>query len=191
MTNIKKGTGGIQKGQTASSEASLKIDKDLRSIRDELIEEMAHLGVSMKKKITQTGTTTPCEPDGGAWYIGDTLIAAFEAKKQQDHGNAIERWYKNNYVCRTLNENVSYSTWARGEGAYPSGAIGKILDVAHSGEWNVYRAGKNSCWLSKDGFTKQEIKDQMRAILLERLDFYGDRIDMEKSNDDKETKEKE
>lgn len=170
--SISKGTGGIQKGQTATTPESAKIDKDLREIRDELCIELSDLGVTMKKKIVTPNTSTPCQPDGGAWYLDGVLIAAFEAKKQQDHGNAIERWYKNNYVCRTLNENMSYGTWARGEGAYPQGTIGKVLDISHDGEWNVYRAGKNSCWLSKSGFSKSEIKDQMRAILLERIDFY-------------------
>ena len=172
MTNIKKGTGGIQKGQSATTSESLKIDQDLREIRDELEKEMQHLGVVMKKKIILPNTLTACSPDGGAWFLGDILIAAFEAKKQQDHGNAIERWYKNNYVCRSLNENMSYGTWARGEGAYPKGSIGRILDISHGGEWNTYREGKNSCWLSKEGFSKQEIKDQIRAILIERINFH-------------------
>jgi len=172
MTTITKGTGGIQKGQSATTTESLKIDKDLKDIRDELCEELRHHGITMKKKIVSTNTLTACQPDGGAWYLGETLIAAFEAKKQQDHGNAIERWYKNNYVCRSLNENMSYGTWARGEGAHPEGSIGRVLDISHDGEWNVYREGKNSCWMSKDGFTKEEIKEQMRAILLERINFY-------------------
>ena len=38
-----------------------------------------------------------CQPDGLAWFWDGELIAVFEAKKQQNRGNAIERWYKNNF----------------------------------------------------------------------------------------------
>jgi hypothetical protein len=166
---ISKGKGGIRKGQNATDASAKKIDKDLKEIRDELSSELESIGVVMKKRLDKLGTITPCEPDGGAWFYKDKLIAVFEAKKQQDRGNAIERWYKNNYRCRRMNENVSYGTWARGEGAYPKGKIGEALDVAHDGQWNTYRPGKNSCWLSKTGFSKEEIKNQMRSIIVERV----------------------
>lgn len=172
MTIISKGKGGIQKGQVATDAAAAKIDKDLKDIRDELVLEMVEHGITMKKRLEKSTTITPCEPDGGAWFYEDKLIAVFEAKKQQDRGNAIERWYKNNYRCRMLNENLSYVTWARGEGAYPKGAIGQALDVGHDGEWDIYRPGKNSCWLSKDGFSKEEIKNKMIQIILERKSFH-------------------
>lgn len=171
MNIISKGRGGIQNGQVATDQAAAKIDKDLKDTRDELALELSDLDVTMKKRLDKSDTITPCEPDGGAWFYNGVLIAVFEAKKQQDRGNAIERWYKNNYRCRVLNESLSYGTWARGEGAYPSGSIGQALDVAHNGEWNTYRPGKNSCWLSKDGFTRQEIKDKMREIILERVSY--------------------
>lgn len=171
MTIITKGKGGIRKGQIATDDAAKKIDSDLKEIRDELSTELSEFGVVLKKRLDKTTTITPCEPDGGAWFFNNKLIAVFEAKKQQDGGNAIERWYKNNFRCRSLNENLSYATWARGEGAYPKGSIGAALDIAHSGQWNTYRAGKNSCWLSKDGFTKEQIKIQMKEIILERIKF--------------------
>jgi hypothetical protein len=169
--SIGKGKGGIRKGQVATDCAAAKIDRDLKEIRDELSQDpdLISAVVSMLKKLNKTTTTTPCAPDGGAWFHNGRLIAVFEAKKQQDRGNAIERWYKNHYVCRKLNERLSYCTWARGEGAYPEGAIGKALDAAHNGQWNIYRPGHNSCWLSKDGFSKDEIKQQMKYIILERI----------------------
>lgn len=168
---IQKGKGGLRKGHSgASDEASLKIDRNLKQIRDNLSNDLQIDGLELKRKINESRWATPCEPDGGAWYYKGSLIAVFEAKKQQNAGNAIERWYKNMYLCRKINPEVSYVTFCRGEGACKEGAIGKLLDVAHLLGFNQYNAGDNSCWLSKDGFTESFIEETMKSIILERIE---------------------
>jgi hypothetical protein len=132
---ISKGRMGIQIGTTASTPESIKIDKDLKLIRDKLKVEFESQFEDLRcvRKLISSNYNfiTPCEPDGGLWFYKDRLVVVFEAKKQQDRGNAIERWYKNNYVARLINPQVSYVTFCRGEGATPTGQIGKILDAAH------------------------------------------------------------
>ena len=169
---------GLQKGHTGAMDLVAKtIDTSLRSIRDELFVELSSNNkLTMKKKVSCKDSKTPCQPDGGAWYYNDQLIAVFEAKKQGDSGNAIERWYKNEYVCRRINESVSYVTFCCGDGAYRDGTIGKTLDIAHDGAFNEYREGKNSCWLSKEGFRMEFLRDKMRKIILERIENHDSKI---------------
>ncbi len=164
------GRGGLRRGHTgASDEGSKRLDTDLKDIARELAVELRHItGVELKTAVPKTDTITPCVPDGGAWYYRGRLVAVFEAKKQQNAGNAIERWYKNMYRCRALNPEVSYVTFCRGEGAQPTGVMGVALDVAHDG-WNEYYPGGNSCWMDPAGFTKEFLNETMRAVIEERV----------------------
>ncbi len=167
------GRGGLRQGHTgASDEGSKRLDTDLKDIAKELAAELRYVkGLEMKAVVPKEGTITPCVPDGGAWYFRGTLVAVFEAKKQQNAGNAIERWYKNMYRCRVLNPDVSYVTFCRGEGARPAGAMQVALDVAHDG-WNQYYPGRNSCWMEPAGFTKEFLKETIRATIVERVGHY-------------------
>lgn len=162
------GRGGLRRGHTgASDEGSKRLDTDLKEIARELALELRHLnGLKMKTAVPKEDTITPCVPDGGAWFYRGVLVAVFEAKKQQNAGNAIERWYKNMYRCRDLNPEVSYVTFCRGEGARPMGVMGVALDVAQDG-WNAYYPGGNSCWMEPSGFTKEFLKETMRLIIEE------------------------
>lgn len=166
-----KGRGGLRKGHSGASDAaSKKIDENLRRIRNKLAVDLSAVsGLTMEVRIPKIDTHTPCAPDGGAWYYERKLVAVFEAKKQQDAGNAIERWYKNMYRCRNLNPHVSYVTFCRGAGAYPQGQIGTLLHVAHQQGWNEYFPEKNSCWLSLSGFTFDWLYNTMREIIEERI----------------------
>ena len=93
----------------------------------------------------------------------------FEGKKQQDRGNAIERWYKNNFVCRTINPDVSYVTFCTGEGAYDNGQIGKALNIAHLDGFDQYNPGKNSAFMSIDCFDKEFLRSTMIEVICERI----------------------
>lgn len=106
--------GGIQKGTTASTEESIKLDKSLKlaaaKVREEL--QALYLDIVFEKKLSRkVRDELSCvdkpgekaygvEPDGGIFYLffrGILVpIAAFEGKKQGDAGNAEERWFKNN-----------------------------------------------------------------------------------------------
>ena len=121
-------------------------------------------------------------PDGGAWFYDSVLITVFEGKKQQNAGNAIERWFKNNFICRKVNPEVSYVTFCTGEGAFMNwtekegsdelmtyGQIVKALNVAHLDGFNQYNPGDNSAFLSTDCFTKEFINAIMIEVICERI----------------------
>lgn len=166
---------GIQPGQVAADAEAIKLDNQCKNLSRKILETLeARHGdkIKFQRKLTldqiPNGKTGACEPDGGLWYWNGTLIAAFEAKKQQNAGNAIERWYKNQYICRKINTNLSYVTFACGEGAVTGGVIHKALDVAHD-EFNVYIPGGNSCWMKPEGFADTEIESKMLEVLEERI----------------------
>lgn len=155
---------GIQKGTTAYDEMSRSIDKHVRDLRDELQNSFPNL--TMKKKLLKEEIPYgkgACSPDGGLWFKEGKLVAAFEAKKQGDKGNAIDRWYKNFYVCQKINPEISYVTFAIGEGA--SNVICETLNIAHEGIFDQYRKGKASCFLCDEGFTIEQIRDIMQTVL--------------------------
>jgi len=93
-----------------------------------------------------------CRPDAGLFYYKGILIVSGEGKHQQDSGNAIERWFKNERILRKVEPNVTFITFASGSGAYEKGRIGKILRSAHPNGYNNYQVGENSCYLKPDGF---------------------------------------
>jgi len=184
MTNSYRFNGGIQPGTVATDARARKLDEQCKHLKDDVFAELKKIfpELSLQKKLTKAqipGGIGACEPDGGAWFYCDVLIAAFEGKKQQDAGNAIDRWFKNNFICRLISPNVSYVTFCTGEGAYrfwdkvlgrlTYGQIVKALNVAHLDGFNQYYPGKNSAFLNTDCFTKQEINTIMIEVISERI----------------------
>ena len=164
--------GGIQKGMVATDEHARKLDKQCQFLKEELANEFPTLTMQRKLRKDQIpGGVGACEPDGGAWFRDGKLIAIFEAKKQQNRGNAIERWFKNNYIARAINPDVSYVTFAIGEGVIDNGVVTKALNVAHLEGFDKYNAGSNSCFRNVEGFDTKEIYEIMKKVLLERVDF--------------------
>ena len=166
--------GGIQPGQVATDEAASKLDKQLRAVRDQLTADLQdkYPLLTCQKKLTPQqipGGIGACSPDGGAWFYDGQLIVVAEAKKQQDHGNAIERWFKNNYICRLINPNVSYLTFCVGEGAYIGGVIHKALSVAHSQGVNTLIPGYNSVFYEILGHEYHYILNTIREAIEERI----------------------
>lgn len=166
---------GIQLGQVATDEFAAKLDNQCKTISCKVLETLRSTHgdkIQLQKKLKQTqipGGIGACAPDGSLWFWNGTLIAAFEAKKQQNAGNAIERWYKNNFICRTLNPKLSYVTFACGEGAVVGGVIHKALAVAHLSGFDTYVAGSNTCWMKPDGFSYEEVESKMMEVLQERI----------------------
>ena len=166
---------GIQIGQVATDEAASKLDTQCKTISCRvLLALQAKYGkeLTLQKKLDKTqipGGIGACAPDGSLWFWKGTLIAAFEAKKQQNRGNAIERWYKNNFVCRAVNPDMSYVTFACGEGAVVGGVIHKALAIAHIPGFDVYVPGRNSCWMKPEGFSDEEVEAIMMQVLTERI----------------------
>ena len=166
--------GGIQKGTVATDARARKLDEQCKHQKEDVYAELKKIypELTLQKKLRKDqipGGKGACEPDGGAWFYNNVLIAVFEGKKQQDRGNAIERWFKNNYICRKINPDVSYVTFCTGEGAYDDGQIGKALSVAHLEGFNQYNAGDNSAYLNTDCFTKQQINTIMIETICERI----------------------
>ena len=166
--------GGVQPGQVAMDAHARKLDKDCKILSEDIEWDLRfkYPGLVRKKKLSQKdiGSLGACAPDGSAWYYEGILIAVFEAKKQQNRGNAIERWFKNHYICRNINPNVSYVTFCVGPGAVENGVIPKTLAVAHPNGFNKYVPGGNSCYLNPEGFTRKEISSIMRDAIVERIE---------------------
>lgn len=180
--------GGIQPGTVATDSHARKLDEQCKNIKNDLYEELKEIypELVMQKKLKSSqipGGIGACEPDGGLWFFRDILIAVFEGKKQNDAGNAIERWFKNNFICRLINQQVSYVTFCIGNGAYSNlvekdgskiflsyGQIVKALNVAHLDGFNQYNPGKNSAYLNPEGFTGEQINAIMKEVLIERIE---------------------
>jgi hypothetical protein len=166
---------GIQLGQNATDAAAALMDNQCKNISIKLFNLLKTKygpDIVMQKKLDQKqipGGEGACQPDGGVWFWKGTLIAAFEAKKQQNRGNAIERWYKNPYACRLINPDMSYVTFAVGQGAVRRGTIHKALAMSHLGGFDTYVPGKNSCFMKPLGFTAEEVEAIMLQVLEERI----------------------
>tara|TARA_B100001939_G_C16636650_1_gene485798 strand:+ start:80 stop:652 length:573 start_codon:yes stop_codon:yes gene_type:complete len=176
--------GGIQKGTVATDARARKLDEQCKHQKESVFAELKqqYPELTLQKKLTKEqipGGIGACEPDGGAWFYNGVLISVFEGKKQQDAGNAIERWFKNNFICRLINPNVSYVTFCTGEGAYrfwdkmlgrlTYGQIVKALNVAHLEGFNQYNPGNNSAFLSTDCFDKEFLRSTMIEVIEERI----------------------
>ena len=165
---------GIQKGTVATDARARKLDEQCKHLMQDVYSVLKKIypKLTVQKKLTKAqipGGIGACEPDGGAWFYNGVLIAVFEGKKQQDKGNAIERWFKNNFICRKINPEVSYVTFCTGEGAYAGGQIGKALNIAHLFGFNQYNPGENSAFLNTDCFTKEFINAIMIEVICERI----------------------
>lgn len=163
---------GIQKGQCATDALARKLDVDCRQAADETRKILAREGIEVefKKKLTKEqipGNKGACQPDGGLWFIGGKLVCAFEGKKQGNGGNAIERWFKNNFICRMIAPDISYVTFATGPGAVENGVIHNCLNVAHLQGVNQVNHSSNSLFLSEQGFTCDELVTIMVEVLRE------------------------
>tara|TARA_B100001250_G_scaffold55063_1_gene42605 strand:+ start:325 stop:861 length:537 start_codon:yes stop_codon:yes gene_type:complete len=173
MTTTKTFNGGIQKGTVATDARARKMDNYCKELRESVFANFKSKDLTVQKKLNQTqipGGIGACEPDGGAWFYKGILIAVFEGKKQQNRGNAIERWFKNNFICRSINPQVSYVTFATGEGAKADGTIGKALNIAHLNGFNKYVPGGNSCFMNTDTIDKDEMNSIMHEVILERME---------------------
>ena len=147
-----------------------KLDTDCRKAVKRVKSILINEGIKIEFRVKLQKNEIPggkgaCQPDGGLWYIDGHLVAAFEGKKQGIIGNAIERWFKNNFICRVISPQVSYVTFAAGPGAIENGPIHNCLNVAHLQGVNKINHKSNSLFLSECGFTC----DELVAIMVETL----------------------
>ena len=150
------------------TEEARKLDKCLKEGKDFLDSKYPKLTLQKKLRLDQIpGEVGACEPDGGLWFRGDTLVAVFEAKTQGDNsGNALERWYKNHYICRMINPDVCYVTFCRGINRGYDYMV-KTLHVSHLDGYNTFIPYGNTCHIRKapESFTNNEVLDKMKEVL--------------------------
>ena len=181
-TQTKTFKGGIQKGTMAWDKDSLALDNLVGTIAKELSKDpdVIKAGYVYQYKLKQDQMPCgvgACKPDGGVWFNDGKLVAAFEAKKQNDAGNAEERWYDNATLLREINPHINYVTFASGSAAYfhgrgkRNGAFGKAFarrvwnKETDEFEFNQYREGKDTIYLSVEGYTESEVRSIMRKAL--------------------------
>jgi hypothetical protein len=188
ITKTKVFRGGIQKGTKAWDDDSLALDNLVGKIAKELSKDpdVIAAGYVYQYKLKQDQMPCgvgACKPDGGVWFKYDDLmsegklVAAFEAKKQNDAGNAEERWYDNATLLREINKDINYVTFVSGSAAYfngrgkKNGAFGKSFarrvwnKESDTFEFNQYREGKDSIYLSINGHEENEVRSIMRKAL--------------------------
>jgi len=174
--------GGIQLGTTASSPESVELDLGIKkvaeyiaSIKDvkRLYDADFHSGP--RRILKELGNEWPygCVPDGLMWfsktpttpelgYFTRKLKVGFEGKKQEEGGNAEERWWKNFQTCLYINPDVKYVTFCSGAGVLKGKPLDKLKTMAE----RVYP--NNVCfYMKKEGFSKNEIFD----IMIDHLDL--------------------
>jgi len=174
--------GGIQPGTVASSAASKKIDKQVKIASLDLFEELKDVipGLTYQGKLNKDqipGGVGACQPDGGIWLLNGKPIVASEAKKQGKGGNAIERWYNNSFILRTVNKDIMYATFATGEGALKNSTIWSTLHIAVEGNYNMIREKSESygqdgvsVFLSESDFDYDFVKATMKEIVLKAIE---------------------
>jgi hypothetical protein len=181
--------GGIQVGTEAGSVESKQLDGDVKVVAEAITQylkvkqnteyfyERGHknlkeghfhprtIAENSLPELKEMGITVGCLPDGGMWFDGPrsqprVLKVAFEAKHQQDGGNAIERWCKNYLLCKGMNPDVRYVTFMSGPGAVSNGVLYKF---GHS----MVAANGNNCifYYQPDGFTQEGIFNVMISVL--------------------------
>lgn len=157
--------GGIQAGTVAWDNDSLMLDKILKESYKILSDEKTNLKgykvFTHDMKLQYVGDDCfGFAPDGGAWFKDGKLVAVFEAKKQNENGNAYERWWDNATTAKYINPDVIYVTFCSGRGTRKDHCLDKLRRKA------AIVMGKNYHFhLSENGFSKEFVQKTMRDIL--------------------------
>jgi hypothetical protein len=175
-TRVEKGRGGIQKGGTASTRESLKLDGQLKMLAEKLSNEFDGFNKGHTKKAPLfEGIASGCVPDGGIWFDDNGRVrVAIEAKVQQDHGNAQERHAKNLMICETFKseKGFRYVTFMAGAGARPDGVLDtyaktvlRCKNPEGSRDINKIHNTGVSFLLSETGWNTEDVEKLMREAL--------------------------
>ena len=84
---MKRFNGGIQNGTVATDARARKLDEQCKHQKEDVYAELKKIypELTLQKKLRKDqipGGKGACEPDGGAWFYNNVLIAVFEGKKQ-------------------------------------------------------------------------------------------------------------
>lgn len=157
--------GGIQAGTVAWDNDSLTLDKILKESYNILSREKHSLKCykmfTTEMKIKYLGDDCfGFAPDGGAWFRDDKLVAVFEAKKQNENGNAYERWWDNASTAKYINPEVAYVTFCSGRGTRKDHCLDKLKRKA-----TIIMGKTFTFHLSETGFTQRYVEKVMREVL--------------------------
>jgi hypothetical protein len=176
QTVITKGHKGVQKGGSATSEESSKLDNQLKTVAKKLQKEFSGFSKGhTKKRPLFDGIYSGCVPDGGLWLDSANKVrVALEAKVQGNHGNAQERHSKNLMICEAFksNDGFRYVTFMAGAGAKKGGVLYtfakttlRCKNPVGSRDVNTIHKTGVSFLLSETGWTTEEIERLMREAL--------------------------
>ena len=131
------------------------------------------------------GGVGSCEPDAGIWIYLGKIIASGEGKKQDEDGNAGQRWYQNMMILRELSPGLTYVTFGTGRGAelvytnskgntkadgspYHSGLMWDLhfAHCGHRGVINEMRLGANNYYPKPDGWTIEEVESIIEKTII-------------------------
>lgn len=150
--------------------------------KDDIQQQYIHRGLA--KEAVAELPISGAAPDGGCFFIDGQLALCSEAKKQQDSGNAIERWHKNNAMVKPFGRDVAYVTFCSGDGAGDEAVMSKILNPAMHNEdidrieqgltaknkaWNTPYTEGLSCYRNVQGFSQNEMENVLEGILQAKL----------------------
>ena len=157
-----------------STKESLVLDSSLKTIAKQVLKDLqtTYPDLTFERRYKSKNHSAGCQPDGGIWYYQGRLILAAEAKHQGKGGNAIERWYKNNFVLRQISSTFTYITYVTGAGAVDNGIICKILSPAHPQGYNNYYLGANVCYTEPEGFLPQVIYESLKGAIIDQIQAY-------------------
>lgn len=176
QTVIIKGKGGVQKGGSATTAESHKLDQQLKTTAQKLKKEFSGFskGHNRRKPLWED-IELGCEPDGGLWLDDKKKVkVAIEAKVQGNHGNAQERHWKNFGICNTFksDQGFRYVTFLAGAGAKYDGVLTRYaktqlrcINSERHREVNKLHKEGVSFFLSETGWTDDEIETLMRQAL--------------------------
>lgn len=163
---------GGGRGDLAFTPAAKKLDASLKKECTNFLKQ--HLtNFTYKKKLNPDeipGGFGACEPDGGI-HNGENDVLVLEAKHQQDAGNAIDRWHKNNRMIHKVyrEKRVLYVTICSGSGAKKNGAISKSIGFEHCNsdgiiielheltKLKIPNHSYNICIMSPSGYNKSDV----------------------------------
>lgn len=167
MQSLSTATPGptLTKGAVAKSVQSTILDVTVKASPTEVIEALDDPYLGWFPHIHGTVERKGASPDGGIYTYARIPVLAVEAKHQGAAGNAIERWFANERLINYLYPSCSFLTFATGEGAQEGNVIPRTLGIAHESGFNTIDGTSNSCILSPEGFTP----DQIHALIVAKL----------------------
>ena len=162
------------RGDLATSYLSKKLDNDVNGVSKELAKLFSeHFKVVPMVSddmwnIHYGEKVGGCKPDGQLWYDIKTmqLVPVFEAKKEDEGGNAEERWNDNANTASVMNPECKYHTFAIGKGVRKKWIRRQKKSYV---EYNK-RGLLDSRWtLEEKGISYEDIKEIMTNTLNEIL----------------------